>query len=77
MKPPAPALLDTATINAELEWLAQVIELRLKHYFDKDHPASPALPGTALPPPALHAAAGPFAAALLQRTFTVTSTVRQ
>ena len=69
MKPPPIALLDTATLDAELEWLAQVIELRLKHYFDKDSPTSPALPGTALPPPALHAAAGPFAAALSRQGF--------
>jgi hypothetical protein len=56
--------VDTATLEAELEWLAAVIERRLQSYFDKDAPASPPLPDAALPPPALDALAGPCAAAL-------------
>ena len=54
---------DPAMLDAELEWLARAIELRLKHYFAKDAPASPALPGE-LTPPALDAQAGPYAAAV-------------
>ena len=56
---------DAATLEAELEWLAQAIELRLKHYFAKDAAASLALPGE-LAPPALKSKSGPYAAALAQ-----------
>ena len=56
--------VDTATLEAELEWLAAVIERRLQSYFDKEAPASPPLPDASLPPPALDPLAGPCAAAL-------------
>ena len=62
--PPADARVDAGTLEAELEWLAHVIELRLHHYFHEKAPASPALPGTLAPPPRLQPAAGPYAAAL-------------
>ena len=57
-------LIDTETLEAELEWLARLIELRLQHYFHEQHPASPPLPGSLAPPPALAAKPGPYAAAL-------------
>ncbi len=56
--------VDAATLEAELEWLARVIEVRLAHYFDPKSPASPPLPGTLVPAPSLRAADGPYAAAL-------------
>jgi hypothetical protein len=56
--------VDADTLEAELEWLARVIELRLQHYFHETTPGSPPLPGTLAPPPALRPAAGPYAAAL-------------
>jgi hypothetical protein len=62
--PPVNARVDADTLEAELEWLARVIELRLHHYFHEKAPASPPLPGTLAPPPALRPAAGPYAAAL-------------
>jgi hypothetical protein len=62
--PPVNARVDADTLEAELEWLARVIELRLHHYFHEKAPASPALPGTLAPPPALRPAAGPYAATL-------------
>jgi ATPase family associated with various cellular activities (AAA) len=49
-----PPVIDAATLEAELEWLAQVIEQRLAHYFHAITPSSPELPGT-LAPPALTA----------------------
>jgi hypothetical protein len=62
---PGPSgLVDADTLEAELEWLARAVELRLQHYFDAQGPSSPALPGTLAPPPALRADAGPYAAAL-------------
>lgn len=60
----APAAIDTAVLDAELEWLAQVIELRLAHYFHETAPSSPALPGALAPAPPLPAPPGPYAAAL-------------
>lgn len=54
---------EAAALEAELEWLARAIELRLKHYFAKDAPASPALPGELAPPP-LKAKAGAYASAV-------------
>lgn len=65
----ANAAIDTTTLEAELEWLARLIELRLQHYFHAETPSSPELPGTLLPPPALDAEAGPYAAALLCHGF--------
>jgi hypothetical protein len=62
--PPVNARIDADTLEAELEWLARVIELRLHHYFHEKAPASPPLPGTLAPPPALRPAAGPYAVAL-------------
>jgi hypothetical protein len=62
--PPVNARVDADTLEAELEWLARVTELRLHHYFHEKAPASPPLPGTLAPPPALRPAAGPYAAAL-------------
>ena len=58
-----PAPIDAATLEAELEWLAQVIEQRLAHYFHATAPSSPELPG-AIAPPVLTAGAGSYAAAL-------------
>ncbi|WP_218668922.1 ATP-binding protein [Variovorax sp. KK3] len=69
---PAEIRIDADTLEAELEWLAQVIELRLRHYFDDKAPASPPLPGTLAPPPVLDPAAGPYAAALLRHAFDAT-----
>jgi len=51
--PSSTAPIDAATLEAELEWLAQVIEQRLAHYFHATAPSSPELPGTLVPPPAL------------------------
>ncbi len=68
MKPAEPlqpaGRIDAGTLEAELEWLATVIERRLQHYFDKTAASSPALPDESLPPPPVDAAAGPYAAAL-------------
>ena len=44
---------DAALLEAELEWLARALELRLQHYFHAERPESPALPGTLAPPPPL------------------------
>ena len=55
--------IDAATLEAELEWLAQVIEQRLAHYFHATTPSSPELPGTLAPPPAL-ASGGSYASAV-------------
>jgi hypothetical protein len=49
--PPADARVDADTLEAELEWLAHVIELRLHHYFHDKAPGSPPLPGALAPPP--------------------------
>jgi hypothetical protein len=57
-------LVDAGTLEAELEWLARLIELRLQHYFDAQAPSSPALPGALAPPPDMRDGAGPYAAAL-------------
>ena len=62
--PPRDSLVDAETLEAELEWLARVVELRLQHYFDTEAPSSPPLPGALAPPPQLRAEAGPYAAAL-------------
>ena len=62
--PPVSGRVDVDTLEAELEWLAQVVELRLHHYFHAAAAGSPPLPGTLAPPPLLHAAAGPYAATL-------------
>lgn len=62
--PAQAAAIDTDTIEAELEWLARVVELRLAHYFHESAPASPALPGTLAPAPPLPENPGPYAAAL-------------
>ncbi len=62
--PPASGQVDADTLEAELEWLARVIELRLQHYFHETAAGSPPLPGTLAPPPPLRAAAGPYAASL-------------
>lgn len=71
MKPavaPLPAAaLATAVLEAELEWLAQLIELRLRHYFDATVPSAPPLPGTLAPPPRLDARAGPYASTVVQQ----------
>ena len=64
MKRIEPPPIDAATLEAELEWLAQVIELRLVHYFHASAPSSPELPGTLAPPPALSSMAGSYAAAV-------------
>jgi len=63
--------IDAATLEAELEWLAQLIELRLHHYFHETAPASPSLPGALLPPPVLGQAGlcGPYASALQAHHF--------
>ena len=53
MKRAEPAPIDAATLEAELEWLARVIELRLARYFDATAPSSPELPGALVPPPEL------------------------
>ena len=53
MKRAEPAAIDAATLEAELEWLAQVIEQRLLHYFHATSPSSPELPGALAPPPDL------------------------
>ncbi len=58
--------IDMSTLEAELEWLARVFELRLKTYFEES-PSSPPLPGTLAPPPALYPAAGPYATAVHRR----------
>ncbi|RVT49019.1 ATP-binding protein [Rubrivivax albus] len=60
---PALAAVDVATLDAELAWLARVVELRLAHYFAEGAPASPALPGALAPTPPLQGD-GPYAAAL-------------
>ena len=65
MKPADLLTTDAAVLEAELEWLAQLIELRLQHYFDAAVSGSPALPD-ALPPPTLAANAGSYAAAVLR-----------
>jgi hypothetical protein len=44
------APIDAATLEEELEWLAQVIEQRLAHYFHATAPSSPELPGGLSPP---------------------------
>jgi hypothetical protein len=62
--PASIGLVDADTLEAELEWLARVLELRLQHYFHGETPGSPPLPGTLAPPPALSAPSGPYAAAL-------------
>ena len=36
---------NAAVLEAELEWLARLIEVRLQHYFDATAPGSPPLPG--------------------------------
>ena len=68
MKPAEPlhraGAVDAGTLEAELEWLALVIERRLQRYFDKQAPGSPPLPDDSLPPPPLRASDGPYAAAL-------------
>lgn len=56
---------DARALEAELEWLAQVIELRLQHYFDPAVSGSPELPD-ALPPPSLADNTGSYAAAVLR-----------
>ncbi|MBJ2158001.1 ATP-binding protein [Variovorax sp. IB41] len=70
--PPVDARVDADTLEAELEWLAHVIELRLHHYFHDKAPGSPPLPGTLAPPPALRPGAGPYAAALQRHGFDAT-----
>lgn len=62
--PAAAAALDVPVIEAELEWLARVVELRLAHYFHESTPASPPLPGMLAPAPPLPPNPGPYAAAL-------------
>jgi len=64
-RPGAPGMIDATTLEAEMEWLAQVIELRLKHYFDKNAPSSPALPRESAP--TLRTDAGPYAATVLRQ----------
>ncbi|WP_310461397.1 ATP-binding protein [Sphaerotilus sp.] len=63
MKRTEPSPIDAATLEAELEWLAQVIEQRLAHYFHATTPSSPELPGALAPPPAL-TSTGSYAAAI-------------
>ena len=70
MKRAEPAPIDAATLEAELEWLARVIELRLARYFDATAPSSPELPGALAPPPELAAgtdgrSCGSYGAAVL------------
>ena len=67
--PPVNARVDADTLEAELEWLAHVIELRLHHYFHEKAPGSPPLPDTLAPPPPLRPKAGPYAAALQRHGF--------
>lgn len=55
---------DAALLDAELEWLAHALELRLQHYFHAEQPGSPPLPGTLAPPPPLGNEPGPYAATL-------------
>jgi hypothetical protein len=73
MKPtdaePLAGAIDAETLEAELEWLARVIELRLQHYFHESTPGSPPLPGTLAAPPPLGPQAGPYAAALARHRF--------
>ena len=57
------APIDAASLETELEWLAQVIEQRLAHYFHATTPSSPELPGTLVPPPAL-TSGGSYACAI-------------
>jgi len=64
MKRADDAPIDAATLEAELEWLAQVIEQRLSHYFHPSSPGSPELPGTLVPAPPLDEGAGSYAAAI-------------
>ncbi len=45
--------VQAEALSAELDWLADCLRLRLRHYFDAQQPASPPLPGTLCPPPAL------------------------
>lgn len=47
-------------LGAELEWLAQVLQLRLSGYFANPM-QSPALPGETLPPPDLECSDSPYA----------------
>ena len=63
MKPIEPPPIDAATLEAELEWLAQVIEQRLALYFHANAPSSPELPGALMPPPARQTA-GSYASAV-------------
>ena len=53
MRRAEPPPIDVDTLEAELEWLAQVIEQRLAHYFHATAPSSPELPGPLAPPPTL------------------------
>jgi hypothetical protein len=58
--------LDGRTLDAELEWLARAIEFRLQHYFAKDAPASPPLPGELAPPKLDARSGGAYAACVLR-----------
>jgi hypothetical protein len=64
--PQGAGAIDADTLQAELDWLVRVIELRLQHHFHADHPSAPPLPGALAPPPALDPRAGPVAAAWLR-----------
>ncbi|OYU84395.1 MAG: AAA family ATPase, partial [Burkholderiales bacterium PBB5] len=55
---------NAAVLEAELEWLARLIEVRLHHYFDATAPGSPPLPGPLAPAPHWAGPACPYAAAV-------------